>query len=166
MKWLRWFGWRKKACVYFLTCRCCHSCYAEIILVGITKSYSKPHAWRRSHWVTVWPYFRSWKSAKMSFEGDGGMTVGLTTALIIASHHVSRPFCICLSVMTSLDRECERRLTGSSQRRFSKDQIAGLKCLTKKKKNWQRRKQYGLLSVPSVVCRRAETLRYLASLSS
>lgn len=39
------------------------------------------------------------------FGSDGGLKVGLTTALITASHRVSRPFCIRLSVMTSLDRE-------------------------------------------------------------
>lgn len=100
--------------------------------------------------------------------------VGLTTALITACHRVPRPFCIRLSVMTSLDREREGGLGGGSRRRFGKDQTVGQrKCWTKKKKSkrssWKKNnndKKICLLSDPSVVCRRPETLRYPASLSS
>lgn len=135
MKWLRWFGWRKKGSYIFsesqmpsqLLCRNnpggnykkifktkCMNFGATEQLLGHVSG-----AERRENWF---------------FGSEGGLKVGLTTALIAASHRVSRPFCIRLSVMTSLDREWERRRGGGSQRRFGKDQTAGeRKCWSKKK---------------------------------
>lgn len=136
MKWLRWFGWRKKGSYIFSESSMPSQLLCRNNRGGNYKKIFKTKCMNFGATEQLLGHVSGAERWENSFFGsDGGLKVGLTTALITASHRVSHPFCICLSVMTSLDREWERRLGGGSQRRFGKDQTAGeRKCWSRKKK--------------------------------
>lgn len=69
MRWSDWDGLdeEKKARIYFPSCRCHHSCYAEITLVGITRRYLKQNAWISELLSNCLATFREPKDGKIVF---------------------------------------------------------------------------------------------------
>lgn len=109
MKWLRWFGWRKKGSYIFSESSMPSQLLCRNNPGGNYKKIFKTKCMNFGATEQLLGHVSGAERWENCFFGsDGGLKVGLTTALITASHRVSRPFCICLSVMTSLDREWER----------------------------------------------------------
>lgn len=169
MRWSDWDGLdeEKKARIYFPSCRCHHSCYAEITLVGITRRYLKQNAWISELLSNCLATFREPKDGKIVFleameDWKWDWRQLSSPRLTVCPAHfvfalVSWPH------WTGNERE--------GQEEVLKAGSAKIKLLERKKKkrsSWKNNndKKICLLSDPSVVCRRPETLRYPASLSS
>lgn len=177
MRWSDWDGLdeEKKARIYFPSRRCHHSCYAEIILVGITRRYLKQNAWISELLSNCLATFREPKGGKIGFleameDWKWDWRQLSSPRLTVCPAHfvfalVSWPH------WTGNEREDEEEVLSAGSAKIKlleKENVDLRKKKKKRRSSWKSNndKKICLLSDPSVVCRRPETLRYPASLSS
>lgn len=150
MKWLRWFGWRKKGSRIFSDLSTPSQLLCRNNRGGNHKKLFKNHM--HEDGATEWQFGHisgAERRQKASFGDDGGLRVGLTTALIIVcpAHFVFA--LVSWPHWTGNAREDWQEVLSAGS---AKIKLLDKKCSTKKKEKFLKKKKEKQFAVRPISC--------------